>query len=159
MIERLKEINKGAEPRLEVVRLEYQDCNLVADFLTTLFSRVLVAGPGGNYLAQPGGQQPGRVRRRSSAQQQQQQNRGVYFLALPRFNSILVAGPESRFADIMREIRRVDGPNDPDVSPKAFRLKKASAQIVAQQIQQFWNTRYPGEALDQEPVPRHLHLE
>ncbi len=127
--------------------LEYQDCNVVADFLTTLFSRVIVAGPGGSYLAQPGGQRPGGFGGGGFGGQQQAQNRGVYFLALPRFNAILVAAPESRFGDILREIRRIDGPNAPDVFPKPFRLKKASAQIVAQQLQQFWNSRYPGEPL------------
>ena len=150
LIEHLQEINKAAVPRLEVVPLEYQDCNVMADFLTMLFSRVIVAGPGGNYLAQPPG--AGGIGGIGGfgglgGLGQQQQNRGAYFLALPRFNAILVAVPESRFPDIMREIRRLDGPNDPGVFPKAFRLKNASAQIVAQQLQQFWNARYPGENL------------
>ena len=132
--------------------IEYQDCNVIADFLTTLFSRVLIAGPGGNYPAQPGGQNlTGGGNPFGGAfggLNQQAQNRGVYFLALPQFNSILVVAPENRFGDIMREIRRIDGPYNPEVFPKPFPLKKASAQIVAQQLQQYWNTRYPGNALN-----------
>ena len=58
LIEVLRGFSKGAQPRLEVVPLEYADANNVADFLTTLFSRVITAGPGGNYLLQPG-TQPG----------------------------------------------------------------------------------------------------
>jgi type II secretion system protein D len=150
LIETLREIARDAQPRLEVVPLEYQDCNAVANWLTTLFSRVLVAGPGGTYLAQQPATGVGGVAGLPGlAGLQQQQNRGLYFLALPRFNSILVAAPQSRFNDILREIRRIDRPNAEAVFPKAFRLKKASAQIVAVQLQQFWNARFPGDPITQ----------
>jgi type II secretion system protein D len=150
LIETLREISRDAQPRLEVVPLEYQDCNAVANWLTTLFSRVLVAGPGGTYLAQQPAVGVGGVAGLPGlAGLQAQQNRGLYFLALPRFNSILVAAPQARFNDILREIRRIDRPNADAVFPRAFRLKKASAQIVALQLQQFWNARFPGDPITQ----------
>jgi len=151
LIEVLRQYSKGAQPRLEVIPLEYQDCNYVADFLTTLFSRVLTAGPGGNYLLQPGLAAPagglGGLGGGLGGLGGQPQNRGVYFLALPRYNSILVAAPEARFADILREIRRIDTPNAESTRPRVFRLQKASAQIVAAQLQQWYNSRWPGEPL------------
>ena len=143
LIEKLREHSKGATPRLEVITLEYIDCNYAADFLTQLFSRVIIAGPGGIYPSQPtplggggalgafGGAQAGL-------------NRGFYFLALPQLNAMLVVGPEARFEDIKREIRRIDVPNSDLVRPRAFRLTKASAQIVAQQLVTFFNARFPG---------------
>ncbi|MCS7269548.1 MAG: hypothetical protein NZ703_00555 [Gemmataceae bacterium] len=150
LIETLREISRDAQPRLEVIPLEYQDCNAVANWLTTLFSRVLIAGPGGTYLAQQPVTGVGGVAGLPGlAGVQAQQNRGIYFLALPRFNSILVAAPQARFNDILREIRRIDRPNAEAVFPRAFRLKKASAQIVALQLQQFWNARFPGDPITQ----------
>ena len=150
LIETLREIARDAQPRLEVIPLEYQDCNAVANWLTTLFSRVLVAGPGGTYLAQqPAAGVGGVAGLPGLGGLQAQQNRGIYFLALPRFNSILVAAPQARFNDILREIRRIDRPNAEAVFPRAFRLKKASAQIVALQLQQFWNARFPGDPITQ----------
>lgn len=146
LIEVLRQFAKGAQPRLEVIPLEYQDCNYVADFLTTLFSRVLTTGPSGNFLVQPGAA-PGGVLGGLLGQAGQPQQRGVYFLALPRYNSILVAAPEARFADILREIRRIDTPNAESTRPRVFRLQKASAQIVAAQLQQWYNARWPGEPL------------
>jgi type II secretion system protein D len=149
LIEVLREQAKTARPRLEVIPLEYADPNSIANFLTALFSRVLVAGPGGNYLLQPAatGQPALGLGGGFGQQQQNVQNRGVYLLALPRQNAILVAAPESRFADVLKEIRRFDVKHDPATFPKPFRLQKASAQIAATQIQQFWNARFPGDPL------------
>ena len=38
-------------------------------------------------------------------------------------------------------------PNSEAVQPRAFRLQRASAQIIATQLQQYWNARFPGDPL------------
>jgi type II secretory pathway component GspD/PulD (secretin) len=144
LIEYLRELSKAAQPRIQVVTLEYLDCNYAADLLTTFYSRVLIAGPQGTYLAQPTQQGFGAPGGFGAVGAQQAQNRGVYFLALPQLNSMLVVGPEARFDEILKEIRKIDVPNSEFARPKPFRLKKASAQIVATQLQTFFNSRFPG---------------
>ena len=148
LIEQLRELSKSAQPRIQVVQLEYIDCNIAADFLTQLFSRVIVAGPGGVYPAQPTpltGAAFGGAQGIGGFGTNQVANRGFYFLAIPAQNGMLVVGPESRFEDILREIRRIDIPNSEFARPKPFRLKKASAQVVATQLQTFFNSRFPGQ--------------
>jgi type II secretory pathway component GspD/PulD (secretin) len=146
LIEHLREISKGAQPRLEVVQLEFIDCNYAADYLTMLFSRVISAGPGGIYAQQPQAQGGfgGALGAFGGAGAAQGLNRGFYFIALPQLNSMLVVGPESRFEDIRKMIRSIDVPNSDLAQAKPYRLKKASAQIVATQLQTFFNARFPG---------------
>jgi type II secretory pathway component GspD/PulD (secretin) len=145
LIDHLREISKGAQPRLEVMQLEFIDCNYAADYLTMMFSRVISAGPGGIYAQQPQGQ-PGGIGAFGfgGAGAAQGLNRGFYFIALPQLNSMLVVGPEARFEDIRKMIRSIDVPNNELARPKPYRLKKASAQIVATQLQAFFNARFPG---------------
>jgi general secretion pathway protein D len=147
LIEHLRDISKGAQPRLEIIQLEYIDCNYAADYLTTLFSRVISAGPGGIYAQQPttGPGIGGAFGAFGGAGAAQGLNRGFYFIALPRLNSMLVVGPEARFQDIKRMISNIDLPSSELAQPKPYRLKKASAQIVATQLQAFFNGRFPGE--------------
>jgi type II secretion system protein D len=143
LIEALRTFAKGAQPRVELIPLEYADCNYAADFLTMLFSQVLKVGLSGSYLVQPT-TGPGGGFGGGFGGAQQAANRGVFFLAMPQFNAIMVAAPEARFGDILKELRKIDQPNAPSVRPVVFHLKRASAQIVAYQLQQFWSTRYPG---------------
>ena len=146
LIDTLRELSKGAQPRMQVVQLEWIDPNIAADFLTQLFSRIVIPGPGGIYAAPTTpGAAPGGFGAAFGGAQQAAQNKGFYFLAMPQLNSMLVVGPEARFEDIFREIRRIDVPNSEYARPKPFKLQKASAQIVATQIQTFFNTRFPGQ--------------
>jgi general secretion pathway protein D len=144
MLENLREASRGAQPRIQVLQLENIDCNYAADFLTQLFSRVIIMGPGGAYAAQStaGTVAPGGF----GAAAQQSLNRGFFFLAMPQQNAMLVVAPEARFEDVLREIRRIDVPDSDMTKPKAFPLKNASAQVVATQLQTFFNTRFPSLA-------------
>ncbi len=145
LIEHLRDLSKGAIPRISIVPLEWIDPNYAADFLTQFWTKIVTAGPGGIYPAQQQPQQGlGGPFGAFGAGANQTFNRGFYFIAMPQLNSILVVGPEARFDDLLREIRRIDVPNSEMAQPKPYRLQKASAQIVAQQLQTFFNARYPG---------------
>lgn len=144
LIDMIAEYSKGTAPRVEVVYLQYGDCNYVATTLNSIFARVTI-GQDGNYV-------PAQARTAQNALATQvagaSPTQNVYALALPRFNAILLAAPEGRFDDVVREMRRLlDDANR--AKPKAFYLKKASAQLVASQLQNFWNSRFPGESLQQ----------
>jgi hypothetical protein len=154
LIEILQRTARDTQPRVEIVPLENGDANTVAEQFNALFNRVQF-GQNGGYLPGPragstavgnfGGGGFGGF----GGQQQQAGAAGagpVAALALPRLNAILLVAPEARFEDAKKEMRRLfDQSNKAPF--KAFQLKKASAQIVAQQLQNFWNTRYPGDPL------------
>lgn len=138
----------NTQPKIEVIYLEHGDCNYIADTLNALFTKVQL-GQNGGYLpatrtgAGAGGGfqggQPGGGQQAGAAGAQ-----NVAALALPRFNAIMLVAPEGRFEDVKKELKRLlDQPNNAPF--KAFQLKNQSAQIVATQIQNFWNSRYPGE--------------
>lgn len=144
-LEIIKELQKraaGAEPKLEIVPLKHADPGGITSKLNTVFSRVQV-GLGGNVVPQAARNPANALVPGLSATTVQ----NVFILPLPRFQSLLVVAPEARFADVLKEIERFDQPNSDANKPHAFQLKKASAQIVASQIQQFWNQRYPDEPL------------
>ena len=136
IIKRLQEAAAGAEPRLEIVPLKYADPGSITSKLDVVFSRVRV-GLGGNVAPSATDTTLGYATVSES----------VYILPLPRFRSLLVVAPKARFDDVLKEIDRFDKPNAESNRPHAFRLKRASAQIVSQQIQQFWDQRYPDEPL------------
>ena len=144
LIDMLTEASKGTAPKVEVVYLSKGDCNYVATTLNSIFARVII-GQNGNYVpASARTAQQGALTALAGASPTQ----NVYCLALPRVNGILIAAPEGRFDDVVREMRKLlDTQNERPF--KAFYLKKASAQLVASQLQNFWNSRYPGETLAQ----------
>src|SRR5205807_1850789 len=83
------------------------------------------------------------------ANQQQAQTVGQFVVfPVPRLNSILLGVPKSRREDILKEIKRLDQDTNPQMVPKKYQLKRASAQIVAAQIQNFFNQRYPNQPLN-----------
>lgn len=136
-------VQDKAEPTLEQIYLKNGDANEIATQLNQIFSRILV-GAAGN--VQP---QSTRTTQASvlSAMGVPSSAQNVYFIALPRSNSILVAAPKGRIEDVKREIERLDHAPNAQLQPKAFKLKKASAAIVAQQLLSFWNQRYVGSSL------------
>lgn len=142
LIDMLLESAKGTQPKLEIVYLEQADCNYVADTLNAIFARVTI-GQDGNYVpAAARTAQAGALTALAGASPTQ----NVYCIALPRVNGILLAAPEGRMEYVKAELKRLlDNANRAPM--KAFKLKKASAQIVASQLQNFWNSRYPGEGL------------
>lgn len=142
IIKLLEDSAKGTEPKLEIVYLEQGDCNYVADTLNAIFARVTL-GQNGNYV-------PASARSTQTALTTQlagaSPTQNVYCVALPRVNGLLIAAPAARMEDVKKELKKLlDTANSAPI--RAFRLKKASAQIVAAQLQNFWNTRFPGEPL------------
>ncbi|QDU23632.1 secretin N-terminal domain-containing protein [Urbifossiella limnaea] len=131
------------EPELRMVSLKHADSNIIAGTLNTVFSKVQV-GPGGNIVPSSARQTtPGNALSALTGAPSATQN--VYVIAMPRTNSLLIAGPKGRFEDIIKEVDRLDVPNGLDVRPKSIFLKNASAQIVAQQIQWLYSQRFPNE--------------
>ena len=142
IIRRLQELAAGAEPRLEIVPLKFADPGSITAKLNTVLSRVQI-GLTGNVVPQAARNPANALVPGLSATTVQ----NVFIQPLPRFQALLVVAPQARFDDVLKEIQRFDQPNAEQNKPRAFSLKKASAQIVAQQIQQFWNQRYPDEPL------------
>jgi type II secretory pathway component GspD/PulD (secretin) len=142
IIRQLTEAAKGTEPKLEVVYLDQGDCNYIADTLNAIFARVTI-GQDGNYVpASARNTQTAAITQLAGASPTQ----NVYCVALPRVNGVLIAAPAARMEDIKKELKKLL--DVPSAAPfKAFKLRKASAQLVASQLQNFWNTRYPGEPL------------
>jgi type II secretion system protein D len=148
-----------AEIAIEMVKLDYQDATGVVNTLTQVLSRLSIGASGGLVLPpRPvgfggfgfgggafGGGAFGGVP--GGALQPQQTVGSVLVFPVPRQNAILVAAPKSQMDRIKAEIKRFDVPNAGQMTPKAYPLKKASAQVVYQQIQNFFNQRYPNETL------------
>jgi type II secretory pathway component GspD/PulD (secretin) len=139
LIEFLQQEGRATQPKIEVLPLQYADANIIASTFNQIFARVQV-GPNSTYISQQSRTTQGAVFTQLTGASPSQ---NVYLLALPRFNALLVAGPEGRFKDIVTEIKKLDQPNQP--SQKVFRLRRASAQIVAQQLQQLYKDRFYGE--------------
>jgi len=134
---------EGTEPELRLVPLKYQDCNVVAGTLNSIFARVQV-GIGSNTVPASARQvNAGNLLTGLAGAPSSTQN--VYCVAMPRFNALLIAGPKGRFADIIKEVEKQDQPNDASVAVKAIQLKKASAQVIALQLRQLYSQRFPSE--------------
>jgi type II secretory pathway component GspD/PulD (secretin) len=141
LIQVLQDRLKDQEPEVRVVPLKYADSNTMANTMNTIFSRVQLGAGGGAYIPpQARNPQTGAIANLTGAPTATQ---NVYVFAQPRSNSLLIAAPKSRFADIIREVDKLDQPNK--MQPRAFKLQRASAQIVAQQLQQLYAQRFPGE--------------
>jgi len=128
-IERLQELGSGADVGIRLVPLEFGDASSVSAILTQLYQRVVV-DPYGNQrgpLSLPmtpplplTGQQGPATQRFAS----------VTLLAVPRLNAILVAAPQSRMQDIVKEIKGLDHPSSTQSRATPFPFKKASAPSV-----------------------------
>src|SRR5205085_2327772 len=70
----------------------------------------------------------------------------LLLLPLARSNSIVIAAPGTRIDDIKKEIEKLDVPVSGAGTAVPIQLKRAAAATVAAQIQNYWNTRYPGDA-------------
>lgn len=143
-------IQKGskAEIKLQLVELENGDATQIVNLLNTIYSRVNIQGATTTVIPGQGqaGGLGGLLRGFGGGQTAQAQSVGsVYFLALPRFNKILFAAPEARVEDVMDKIKLLDKPSSEQMKPARFPLKRASAQIVANQILNFFNNRYSPE--------------
>ena len=149
-----KTTQEAAQINLRVVPLENGDATLIVNELSQIFSRIQVSA--GVTTFPQGGQQNlgfGGVGFGGQQNNQRAQTLGSLLLfPLPRFNSILLGVPKSREDDIIKEIRKLDVPNSPQMKPTAYPLKRSAAQIAATQVQNFFNQRYPGEQLAQNQI-------
>lgn len=151
---------KETEIVLEIVPLEKGDATQIVNTLTQIYSRLAVGAGTSSILSNPnqrtpfGGAAfttPGGIGI-AQGQQQLQTAGSLLIFPLPRFNSILLAVPKPRVPDIVKEIKKLDQASSDQMKPVAYQLRKASAQVVSQQIQNFFNQRYPGEQLAQNQV-------
>ena len=170
IIELIRKYAEGSLIKIRLVPMEHADAVSVTATMNQILSRINI-GISGNTILPPaqnrggqqqGGQQQGgqqnpfqqffgggqqNQQQQGGAQQQQQQAvpTNVLLIPIPRFNAILIGAAEKRLDDIIKEIKKLDQPTSPTAQPNVFPLKKASAQNVATQLQQFYASRYPGE--------------
>jgi len=166
----IEEISKEAEPTIHIQALEHGDATAITNILNQVLTRIQVV-PGGNVLTPAPAQGQGLGQGRTGTGgglgnilgglqqggiqggQQQSSTGSILMLPLPRFNSILIGAPKSRLDYVIAEIKKLDRPNAQQGAAHAFPLKKASAQIVAGQLTQFYAQRYsPGESSQQNQV-------
>src|SRR5262249_48959221 len=138
LIKILQEQGVAGDLLIRLVPLEHADATSVANTLTEFFRRVII-GPSGTTL--------NRVPQVTAAlgprqQITPQQLSSVVLMALPRFNSILVAAPRARLEEILTQIKQFDVPVSPLTTATPFQLQKASASRVAQTLIGFYSTRY-----------------
>src|SRR5262249_46315696 len=69
----------------------------------------------------------------------------VVLLPYARYNAILVAAPQARMEEIIKQIRQFDKPIPEGSKLVSFPLKKASAATVANLIQNLYNQRYAAQ--------------
>src|SRR5262249_1028534 len=129
----------AAGPKLEVIELQYADAVEMVNLLNQLSARATY-GPAAQRQQPGGGGFPfgGAV-----GQPQAQQLGGggsVFLLPLARRNAALMFGPDLRFPYYRELIKQPDTKNTN--LPIPIKLKKASAQLVANQLTQFYNQRY-----------------
>ena len=143
-----------SETKIEIVPLQRGDATQLNYLLTQIYQRIQTTA-GGSVIINGPSAQPAFFGNFGFGAQQQQQNRqqpgqaagSLVFIALPRLNSILVAAPKSQISKFVEQIKTLDRDNDPQLRPKAYQLRNASAQVVSQVLQSFINTRYPGDSL------------
>ncbi len=146
LIDLLQKQSEGTQPKIDIVYLKHGDCNYIANTLNSIFARVTI-GQNGNYTSSAArAAQVGALGAFGAVGGGAPQN--VYCLALPRYNAVLIVAPEGRFDDVVREMRKLLD-QQTTAGFRRFRLEKQPAQVIASQLQNFWNTRYPGENLTQ----------
>jgi type II secretion system protein D len=140
------QVTKTAEINIRIVPMKFQDATTITNELTQVFTR-LNFGTGATTF-NVGGQQGFGF----GLGAQNQQQGSLLLFALPRLNAILLGVPKNREEDIIKEIDKLDIPNDKQLKPVAYPLQRASAQNVATQLQNFFNQRYVGEQLAQNSI-------
>ncbi len=169
IIEHLLRQAKEVEIATEIVQLRHADPNSVVNTLNQIYSRLIysttgtILAPPRTGLQQPpqvtpqpgvpGAQPPTPAPQAPAAAAAAQPAGPVMLIPLPRQNAIWVAAPRTLLKkapkkdepNILRDINNLDVPNLPGSQIRPFRLKKASALIVATRITQFFDDRYPGQ--------------
>ena len=149
----LQKLGADAEQTIYIMPLEHGDATSIVNTMNQVLPRINIGNPSGT-IAQPlvGGQIGGGQLGGQQGQPVVASSGTVTLLPLARFNSILIGAPRGRMADVINEIKKFDKPTSPQSQLNHFPLSKASAQIVASQVQQLYNQRYTGETLIQNQV-------
>ena len=152
----LQKLGADSENALHVMPLEYGDATSIVNTMTQVLNRIPLATASGN-VGVPGPAIGGAFGGPQGGGGQQQQvivasSGSVTLIPLPRFNSILIGASKARIPEIVEIVKKFDKPKSPQSGMNTFPLKKASAQIVALQLQQLYNQRNPNETLAQNQV-------
>ncbi len=139
---------KGANIEVKYVPLKYADCNTVVNLLNRLYVRVnlnatsTVILPPRTLATTVTATATGPI----TIQPPAPEALSVFFMAIPRQNTVVFAAPYARVDDLMEQIKKLDVPVSEPVRAVPYQLKRAAAVTVAAQIQAFWATRYPGDS-------------
>ncbi|MGL6075152.1 MAG: secretin N-terminal domain-containing protein [Fimbriiglobus sp.] len=147
---------KDAEIELVYVTLKSADATEMVNLLTQIYSRLQVA-PGSSTII------PAQNNNRNSSPfsfffGQQQQNQpaatsgSVLIFPLPRLSQVLIAAPKAQLKGILKQIEMLDKPNSELMSARPYLLKRASASVVAQQLNSFFASRFSGESTQQNAI-------
>ncbi|OWK45672.1 secretin N-terminal domain-containing protein [Fimbriiglobus ruber] len=159
-IELLTKNTESAQLEIRQIPLEQGDATEIVSHLNQIFSRVQIGiasstvvqrgmGAGGFVLGAGGG---GGFGQGGGANQQAQSTGPLLIFPLPRFNSVLIAAPKSRIEDVEKEVHRLDKAGSAQMKPVPYPLKRAPAQYVGSQIQNFFAQRYSDESLIQNQI-------
>ncbi|HZY87339.1 MAG TPA: secretin N-terminal domain-containing protein, partial [Gemmataceae bacterium] len=142
-------IAQGAAGNLVIktVPLQYADATSVTNQLLNLYRNVIVGTSGNTRNLQP--QQTVRTQ---AAEVTVSQLSSVVLIPIPRFNSILLAAPQARVADVEKQIKDLDKLIPPAAGQTEFPLKHASARNVATALTNWYAQRYPGETAAQNQI-------
>jgi type II secretion system protein D len=122
---------------LKIVPLQYADSTQTVNELTQIFSRLGVQGNGLTVIQ--------RTQAFGGFNVQNQTLGNVVLFPLPRMNAILLGAPKASEEVILAQIKMLDQPNTAALQPVPYRLKRASAAIVQQQILNLFRLRYPSD--------------
>ncbi len=140
-IELLRADTANTEIEVRTITLKVADANELAGTLVKFYERFSIDGGVKKVVSAP--EQPfsyfyGRVDTGPP-----QTAGSLLLFPIPRFNQIVVAAPKGNIAEVVKQIESFDRRNDPALAPKAYPLKTASAQVLSQQLQNFFSSRYP----------------
>ena len=131
---------QNAELDVRLVRLQHGDPSRITNQLNLMFKQVKI-GPNATTIV-PSQQQ-------TTTNQEDVRvlkSEGAPILQhIPWLNAILVAAPKGNMPFILKQIAQLDVANDPRAGVVPFVLKRASAQIVATQLTNFFAQRYPDD--------------
>jgi type II secretory pathway component GspD/PulD (secretin) len=122
LVDVIRQLGVGAEVAIRLVPLQYADATSVTAILNRLYQRVAL-NPASNatIAAAPTTTTAGAF---GAITQTTQPASSVVLLPLTRFNSILVAVPQSRMDDVVDQIKRLDVPAKKVSELTPFQLKR-----------------------------------
>jgi type II secretion system protein D len=149
----LQKLGAESENALHIMPLEYGDATSIVNTMNYVLRGIPLLNQSGNVGPPPqqiggGGAIGGGGQLTVIAS-----SGSVTLIPLPRFNAILIGAARNRIPDVIELIKKFDRPLSPQSGMHEFPLKRASAQIVAYQVQLLYNSRYPNETAPQNQLP------